>query len=68
MPRLRDIVGYLWVGAIAAPALIVGAGTLYHGYNYHEKRAALTNKRTAQRRKDEKIERSRRKGCSSGQV
>lgn len=40
MPRLRDIVGYLWVGAIAAPALIVGAGTLYHGYNYHEKRAA----------------------------
>jgi hypothetical protein len=40
MPRLRDIVGYLWVGAIEAPALIVGAGTLYHGYNYHEKRAA----------------------------
>lgn len=33
MPRLRDIVGYLWVGAIAAPTLIVGAGTLYHGYN-----------------------------------
>lgn len=39
MPRLRDIVGYLWVGAIAAPTLIVGAGTLYHGYN-NEKRAA----------------------------
>lgn len=52
MPRLRYIRDYLWVGAIAAPALIVGAWALYHGYNYHEKRAALTNKRTAQRRKE----------------
>lgn len=42
MPRLRGIMGYLWVGAIAAPALIVGvgAGTLYPWYDYHEKRAA----------------------------
>lgn len=39
MPRLRGIMGYLWVGAIAAPALIVGAGTLYPGYDYNEKRA-----------------------------
>lgn len=39
MPRLRGIMGYLWVGAIAAPALIVGTGSLYHWYNYHEKRA-----------------------------
>ena len=53
MPRVRDLAGYLVVGAIAPPALIVGALTalfsipyvigawaLYHGYNYHEKRAA----------------------------
>ena len=53
MPRVRDLAGYLMVGAIAAPALIVGALTalfslpyvigawaLYHGYNYHEKWAA----------------------------
>ena len=52
MPRVRDILGYLVVGAIAAPALIVGiltallalpyvagAWSLYHGYNYYEKRA-----------------------------
>ena len=39
MPRLRDIWEYLWVGAIMAPVLIVGARALYHGYN-HEKRAA----------------------------
>lgn len=39
MPRLRGIMDYLWVGAIAAPALIVWAWALYHGYNYHEKRA-----------------------------
>lgn len=49
----KDLAGYLVVGTIAAPALIVGALTalfslpyvigawaLYHGYNYHEKRAA----------------------------
>lgn len=53
MPRVRDLAGYLVVGAIVTPALIVGAGTAlfslpyvigawapYHGYNYHEKRAA----------------------------
>ena len=39
MPRLRDIGEYLWVGAIIAPVLIVGAWALYYGYN-HEKRAA----------------------------
>lgn len=53
MHRLRDIWDYLWVGAIAAPAFIVGAGTLYHGYNYHEKRAA--EKDRPKERKDEKI-------------
>lgn len=66
MHRLRDIVGYLWVGAIAAPALIVGAWTLYHRYNYHEKRAA--EKDRPKEKKDEKNERSRRKGCCPGQV
>lgn len=53
MTRVKDLVGYTVVGAIAAPALIVGvltavmtlpyvlgAWALYHGYNYHEKRAA----------------------------
>lgn len=64
MPRLRDIGEYLWVGAIMAPVLIVGAWALYYGCN-HEKRAAP---RVAQRRKDEKIERSRRKGCGPGPV
>jgi len=64
MPRLRHIGEYLWAGAIVAPVLIVGAGALYYGYN-HEKRAAA---RVAQRRKDEKIERSWRKGCGPGPV
>lgn len=66
MPRLRDIGEYLWVGAIMAPILIVGAWAIYPWYN-HEKRAAA---RVAQRRerKDEKIERSRRKGCGPGPV
>ena len=64
MPRLRDIWEYLWVGAIMAPILIVGAWAIYPWYN-HEKRAAT---RVAQRRKDEKIERSRRKGCGPGPV
>lgn len=53
MPRVQDLAGYLGVGAVAVLALIVGALTalfslpyvigawaLYHGYNYHEKRAA----------------------------
>lgn len=53
MPRVRDLAGYLGVGAIAALALIVwalaallslpyviGAWALYPRYNYHEKRAA----------------------------
>lgn len=39
MPRLRDIGEYLWVGAIMAPILIVGAWAIYPWYN-HEKRAA----------------------------
>ena len=38
MPRIRGLTGCLVVGAIASPAIIVMS--LYHGYNYHENRAA----------------------------
>lgn len=38
MPRVRDLTGYLVVGAIASPSIIVMS--LYHEYNYYENRAA----------------------------
>lgn len=38
MPRVQGLTGYLVVGAIASPAIIVMS--LYHGYNYYENRAA----------------------------